>query len=183
MASMIVVLSLPFRFQQQFGFSAAEAGAMLAAWPLAMMVGAPVSGILSDRVPAGILGAIGMTVATAALTALAFLPAAPSHFDIVWRVGLSGLGFSMFFSPNARQIVGSAPAGRVAAAGGLVSTNRMAGQTLGATGAAALLASGNGIGPAPFLIGAGLAFVAGMSSLIVLRPKLRRPTLEDIPDL
>jgi DHA2 family multidrug resistance protein-like MFS transporter len=59
----------------------------------------------------------------------------------------------------------------------------MAGQTLGATGAAALLASGNGIGPAPFLIGAGLAFVAGMSSLIVLRPKLRRPTLEDIPDL
>src|SRR3546814_18778591 len=88
------------------------------------MVVAPVSGLLSDRYPAGILGAIGMAIGFAGLVCLAFLPAAPVAFDIVWRLSICGLGFGMFFSPNSRQVLGAAPAARAAASGAMFSTTR-----------------------------------------------------------
>ena len=108
---------------------------------------------------------------------LAALPASPSHFTIVWRVAVVGLGFGMFFSPNARQIMGSAPVERAAAAGALHSTIRGAAQTLGATTVAALLAGGVGFGSIPPLMAAGLALVAGLCSLAVLTPTMRRPSV------
>jgi DHA2 family multidrug resistance protein-like MFS transporter len=172
---MIVMVTLPFRLQQQFNFTPAAAGAVLAPLPLMSMIVAPTSGLLSDRIPAGVLGAIGMAIGVAGMICLAFLPASPNHFEIMWRVAVIGLGFGMFFSPNARQIIGSAPVERAAAAGALSSTIRGAGQTLGATAVAALLAGGVGIGSMPPLIAAGLALIAGLCSLAVLTPAMRRP--------
>src|SRR3546814_3637197 len=96
------------------------------------MVVAPVSGLLSDRYPAGILGAIGMAIGFAGLVCLAFLPAAPVAFAIVCRLSICGLGFGMFFSPNSRQVRGAAHAARAAAAGAMFSTIGGPGQTLGA---------------------------------------------------
>ena len=164
-ASMTLILSLPFRLQQHYGFSPTEVGAAIAAWPLAMMVVAPLAGTLSDRFPAGILGGIGMAIATAALLLLAFLPAHLSHWDIAWRMALCGTGFGCFLSPNARLIVHSAPYERAASAGGLISTTRLTGQTLGATLLAALLAMGVGSGRVPALVAASLAIFAGICSV------------------
>lgn len=182
-SSMIILLTLPFRVQQGFHFSPAEVGAVLAPWPLVTMVVAPTAGMLSDRYPAGLLGGIGMAIAICGLTSLALVPAAPTHFDLVWRVMLCGLGFGMFYSPNARQVVASAPIERSAAAGGLSTTTRGAGQTLGATAVAALLAAGTGIGPAAPIIAAVLAAIAGICSIMVLRPVKRHTRLEDLPEL
>jgi DHA2 family multidrug resistance protein-like MFS transporter len=165
----IVLVSLPFRLQQQFHFSPAAAGAVLVPMPLVSVVVAPTSGLLSDRIPAGLLGGIGMAIGFISMIFLALLPAAPSEFAILWRVALCGLGFGMFFSPNARQVLGAAPAARAAAAGALFSTLRGAGQTLGATVIAALLAMGAGIGPVPGLMAAGFTFIAGICSVAVLR--------------
>ena len=167
---MIMMVTLPFRLQQQFHFTAAAAGAVLAPLPLMSMIVAPTSGLLSDRFPAGLLGAIGMVIGVTGMICLGFLPASPRHFDIVWRVAVCGVGFGMYFSPSARQIVGSAPIERSAAAGALASTVRGAGQTLGATTVAALLAGGIGISSTPAFIAAGLALMAGFCSLGVLRP-------------
>ena len=50
------------------------------------------------------------------LDAIAMLPAEPSHLDIIWRLWLCGVGFGLFFAPNARLLVGSAPQARAAAA-------------------------------------------------------------------
>ena len=77
------------------------------------------------------------------LALLAYLPAHPGYFDVAWRMALSGTGFGLFLSPNARLILGSAPAGRTASVGGLIATTRLTGQTLGATLAATLLATGS----------------------------------------
>jgi DHA2 family multidrug resistance protein-like MFS transporter len=169
MGMTMVMVSLPFRLQQQFNFTPAAAGAALIPMPLVSMVIAPTSGLLSDRIPAGLLGGIGMAIGFVSMICLALLPAAPSQFDILWRVGLVGLGFGMFFSPNARQVVGAAPRARAAAAGALFSTTRGAGQTFGATAIAAVLALGLGIGPTPGFIAAGLTLIACLSSLAVLR--------------
>jgi DHA2 family multidrug resistance protein-like MFS transporter len=182
LASMIVMLTLPFRLQLGLHFTAIEAGAVLAPWALVSMVVAPTSGLLSDRYPAGFLGGIGMIIAVCGLLSLAFLPLAPTHFDLVWRIMVCGLGFGMFYSPNARQIIASAPLHRTAAAGALSTTTRGAGQTMGATAVTALMASGLGTGQAPALIAAGLAAFAGVCCLLVLRPPRILIGIDDLPD-
>jgi DHA2 family multidrug resistance protein-like MFS transporter len=133
---------------------------------------APAAGILSDRYPAGLLGGIGMAIAATALACLAWLPPDPHYWDIGWRMALCGAGFGLFLSPNSRLVVGSAPLERAAAAGGLISTTRLVGQTLGATLVAALLAFNLGNGPGPPLVAAGLALIAGLCSAARLNPAI-----------
>jgi DHA2 family multidrug resistance protein-like MFS transporter len=168
-ASMTFMLSLPFRLQQHYGFAPGEVGAMITPWPLAILLIGPSAGMLSDRFPAGILGGIGMAFAAAGLLSLAFLPAHLSHVDLVWRMALAGAGFGLFIAPNARMIIHAAPHERAASAGGLISTTRLTGQTLGATLLAALLSVGVGTGPVPALLAAGLAVLAGICSVARLR--------------
>lgn len=173
LSMMSLTLSLPFRLEHAYGMSPTEVGAAISPMPLTMMVVAPISGALSDRYPAGILGAIGMGIAAAAFLLIAWLPADPGYFDIAWRLAMVGFGFGMFLSPNMRLILGNTPPERTAAAGGLTSTTRLLGQTLGATLLAAILALGLGLGPVPPLIAAGLALVAGACSLVRMLPGYR----------
>ena len=182
-ATMTLLLSLPFRLQHSYGFLPSEVGAVIAPWPLTTMFVAPIAGSLSDRYPAGALGGIGMVIAVAGLILLAFLPLHPSWIDVAWRMSLTGAGFGMFLSPNARLIIGSAPIDRAAAAGGLISTTRMVGQTVGATLVAALLALGIGSGSVPPLVAAGLALVAGICSLARLNPAIRNPRAAETEDV
>ena len=179
-ASMILLLSLPFRLEHGYGFSPGMVGTMLAPWALTMMIVAPLAGYLSDRYPAGLLGGIGMIIAIAGLLCFAWVPHAPTRLDIVWRMSLTALGFGLFMAPNSRLIVGSAPRHRAAAAGGLISTNRLTGQTLGATLAAILLGMNLGDGRAPPLVAACLAAVAGICSFARLNPALRRPDPREV---
>jgi DHA2 family multidrug resistance protein-like MFS transporter len=167
--AMTLILSMPFRLQQQFGFSPGEVGAVITPWPLAIMVVAPLAGLLSDRYPAAILGCIGMTISTAGLLSLAFLPSHVTHGDLMWRMAVSGLGFGMYLAPNARLIVHGAPRNRAASAGGLISTIRLTGQTLGATLLATLLSLGLGSTRVPALVAAALACGAGICSVARLK--------------
>lgn len=180
-ASMTLLISTPFRMQA-LGFSAAAIGAAIAPWPMTNMIVAPLAGYLSDRIPAGILGGIGMAISIIALTLIALMPANPTYFDIAWRMALCGSGFGLYLPPNARLIIGSAPRERAAAAGGLVSTVRLTGQTTGATLVAALLAYNIGAGGVPPMISAGLALTAGLCSIARLRPSIRNPSIAETQD-
>lgn len=122
-----------------------------------------------------------MVIATVALALLACLQPGAGSLDVGWRMALCGAGFGLFLSPNARLFVGSAPLERAASAGGLISTTRMTGQTLGATLAAALLALGSG--SVPPLIAAGLAVIAGLCSLARPNPGLRNPVKTEVDAL
>ena len=163
--SMAFLLSVPFRLQQHFGFSPGEIGAAIAPWPLSMMIVAPVAGLMSDRFHAGLLGGIGMAIATVGMLLLAFMPEGASHGSIAWRMSICGVGYGMFLSPNARLVVSAAPLARAASAGGLISTNRLVAQALGATLLAGLLNLGYGSDSTPAFIAAALAFCAGICSL------------------
>ncbi len=178
-ASQMLLVSLPFRLQHAYRLSPSEIGLMIAAWPMTTMVVAPIAGLLSDRYPAGLLGGIGMFIATAGFATLAFPPPHPGYFDIAWRMSLTGAGMGLYLAPNARLIIGSAPRDRAASAGGLVSTTRLAGQTLGATAVATLLALELGTTAMPALIGAGLTMIAGLFSVARLRPSIRNPGREE----
>lgn len=139
LASTALMLYLPFHLNS-LGFGAAAIGAMIAPYAMAVIIVAPASGMLSDKVSPQVLGLIGLVLATAGVLSFVWLPAVPVYVDIAWRTALCGVGFSMFFSPNGRLMITSAPRNRVAGASSLLSTTRMFGQALGSAMLGGLLA-------------------------------------------
>ena len=92
-----------------------------------------------------------------------------SVFDIVsvieGRLSLTACGFGLFFAPTSRLLIGQAPRDRAAAAGGLLSTSRLLGQTMAAVVVGILLASGAGLGPTPLFVACALAVIAALCSM------------------
>ncbi|NUR10692.1 MAG: MFS transporter [Bradyrhizobium sp.] len=168
-AQMLAYVTLPFLFQSVMGRSAFETGLLMTPWPLALGVIAPVAGRLADRVRAGLLGGIGLAIFAVGLFALSRLSIHPSTLDIAWRMALCGIGFGLFQSPNNRTIVGSAPRNRSGAAGGMIATARLLGQTTGAVvvGVAFHL-TGVRVGPTLLAASAVAALVAAGLSLLRL---------------
>jgi DHA2 family multidrug resistance protein-like MFS transporter len=164
-ASMTLMLTLPFRLQHTMGFQPSEVGAMIMGWPAAIMIMAPLAGMLSDRYPAGVLGGIGMGITAGGFVLIALLPASATHWAIFWRLALCGIGYGLYMTPNARLVVASTPVKRAASAGGLISTNRLLGQTIGATLVAALLDIGHGADRTPAVVAAFMAAAACLCSL------------------
>nr|WP_255493844.1 MFS transporter [Pseudomaricurvus sp. HS19] len=169
LASMTVLLFLPFMLQHSYGLSPAEVGGVVAGYAAASVMIAPTSGYLSDRIPVVYLCSAGMCVAAIGLVTIALLPADASRFDMVWRLWITGAGFGMFFSPNARLIIASAPTKRSASAGSVVTTSRMVGQATGATIVAGLLALNFGDTMVPVYCALVLVGVSGAICLVRLR--------------
>ncbi len=137
MAATTGLVALPFEIQH-LGHSAAQTGLLMTPWPVGVAVAAPLAGYLADRHPAGILGSLGLLAMAAGMVLLALFPHDGTAADLVWRMALCGLGFGFFQSPNNRTLISSAPYARTGAAGGMLATARLIGQTLGAAGVAVI---------------------------------------------
>lgn len=164
-AASTMMLSLPFRLQEAMDYSPETVGLLLLPFPLTLLFVAPAAGWASDRIAATKLGVTGMGFAIVGLLLLATMPSDPQPWDVVWRLTVAAVGFGLFFSPNSRLIIGRAPIERAAAAGGLLSTSRLVGQTLAAVVVGMLLAGGLGLGPVPLYLACALAVVAALCSL------------------
>ena len=132
LGQMLAMVALPFYLQEACGYDDVQTGLLLTAWPAVIMVVAPAAGMLVERIHAGILGGTGLTMMAAGLFLLAFLPAHPTDFDIIWRLVLCGAGFGLFQSPNNSILIASAPPERSGSASGMLATARLIGQTTGA---------------------------------------------------
>ena len=161
-------IALPFLLFEGWHRTPAEAGLVMAIWPLALMCTLPVIARLIERHPSSTLGALGLGLLATGLGVLALLPSAPTLTAIVIGMTLCGLGYGVFQSPNNHTILTSAPAERTGAAGGMLSSARLTGQTLGAVSMVAVFnVAGAERGPALGLgLGAGLAVVAAIFSLM-----------------
>ena len=131
-AQMLAFVSLPFHFEMAMGRSQVETGLLMTPWPVAVALTAPLAGWLADRFSTAVLCAVGLAVFAAGLASLALLPIHAGSVDIAWRMALSGFGFGLFQSPNNRMMLTSAPRERAGAAGGMLATARLTGQTVGA---------------------------------------------------
>jgi DHA2 family multidrug resistance protein-like MFS transporter len=131
------LVALPFEIQR-LGHSAVATGLLLTPWPLAVAATAPVAGRLADRYPAGALGALGLTLLGIGLILIVLFPQNATAAGFIWRVALCGVGFGLFQSPNNRAMLLAAPRARAGAAGGMLGTARLLGQTLGAAAVAVL---------------------------------------------
>ena len=175
-AQMLSYIALPFLLLDVYGRTHIQAGLLITAWPLAIVVFAPIAGRLIGRYPDGLLGGIGLALLATGLALLAALPDHPSNLDIVWRMALCGAGFGLFQSPNNHTIVSSPPAHRSGAASGMLGTARLTGQTIGAVmlaGIFSIWSPHDGRGPFIALVIAAIcAAVAGVfSSLRVRMPQ------------
>jgi DHA2 family multidrug resistance protein-like MFS transporter len=171
-AQMLAFVSLPFLLQETLGLSQVETGLLMTPWPAIIILAAPLSGVLSDKVSAGWLGGIGLAALALGLLLLATLGPHPDAWQISWRMALCGAGFGIFQSPNNRTILSAAPRERSGGASGMLGTARLTGQTLGAALVALIFGIAPQNGPIVALyVAAGFAAVASVvSTLRVMQP-------------
>lgn len=133
-AQNLAMISLPFLFLNRFGFSEITTGLLMTPWPLATMIVSPLVARFIERHNPGATAAAGMGVYAIGVILLATLNATDVTFlDIAWRMAICGIGFGLFQTPNNVVMVMATPVKRTGGAGGMQSTARLVGQTLGAT--------------------------------------------------
>jgi DHA2 family multidrug resistance protein-like MFS transporter len=171
-AQTLAFIALPFLLLEGQGRGHFEAGLLITAWPVAIVVAAPVAARLMARYPGGLLGGIGLAVMAAGLALMAFLPPQPGALDIAWRLALCGVGFGLFQSPNNHTIVTSAPLRRAGAASGMLGTARLTGQSLGAV-LLGMIFSAAGVSDGGAEIALGLASAMSAASAVFSLLRLR----------
>ncbi|MBS3849773.1 MFS transporter [Devosia sp. BSSL-BM10] len=175
-AQMATYVSLPFYLQSSLGFSVLEAGLIFGAWPLALACTAPIAGTLADRLPAGILGFLGLGMLAMGLLILVVYPSTSTLWGMAWPLAICGFGFALFQSPNNRTILGSAPKARSGAAAGALATARLVGQALGTALATLAMSRVVGGGPTLPLVLAAVFAAIGACISVVRRGKVLVPS-------
>ncbi|MCQ2219490.1 MAG: MFS transporter [Paludibacteraceae bacterium] len=165
-AQMLAMVSIPFLLENTYGYTESETGVLFSAWPVSIMVAAPLAGSLIGKVNAGLLGGVGLAFLTLGIGSLAFLPDSPSYVDWVWRLMFCGFGFGLFQSPNNNVLLTSAPLNRSGSASGMLAMARLIGQTTGATLVALLFhIFESGAPRAALCAGSAVAFLACVVSV------------------
>jgi DHA2 family multidrug resistance protein-like MFS transporter len=165
-AQILAYVSLPFLFQTVMHRSAVATGLLVTPWPLLVAVAAPIAGRLSARHPAAVLGSIGLAVLTCGLLLLATMPASPADWDVAWRMGICGVGFGFYQTPNNITLMTAGPPERSGAASGMVAVARTVGWSLGSAVVALIfgLQGGQGAGTCLY-VAAGFAAVGAVVSI------------------
>lgn len=132
------LLSLYLQYIKGLGPQAA--GLVLLAQPVVMALGSPFAGRLSDRVEPRTVASLGMGLTASALGIFAFLGMDTPLQLIVANLGLSGLGFALFSSPNTNAVMGSVEKRSYGVASAILGTMRLVGHMLSVGIAALLLA-------------------------------------------
>lgn len=133
----VVVFLIPFYLRNTVGLSSAQVGLIMTSFPLVMLVVAPLSGALSDRIgtrkPA-LAGALIFSITLLVLSRLRELD------PLTITIGLMfiGLGNAIFQSPNNSAVMGSVRRERLGIASGILAEVRNAGMALGIAVAVAI---------------------------------------------
>lgn len=135
-------LILPFYLYGIVGFSELKMALVLSTWPLATALFAPILGKLTDRVPAGPMGALGLLVLALGFVLTAQLGAGSTATVFAICLALCGFGFALCQTPNNRLIMLSSPRERSGAASASLSLARQSGRAVGTAIAATALAVG-----------------------------------------
>ena len=133
LAQSSAMIALPFLYLNIYHFSAITTGLLMTPWPLATMVVSPIAARYVERHNPGATAAAGMGVFIVGVILLLFTGPGTTEIDIAWRMAVCGMGFGMFQTPNGIVMVMATPVNRSGGAGGMQSTARLVGQTLGAT--------------------------------------------------
>ena len=174
MSQYILVFLTPFYLQQVMGYTPDRIGMVMVAFPLAVLLVAPVSGALSDRIGTRAPAALG-----AGICALALLLMARGE-GLLGCLALFGLGTGLFQSPNNSAVMGSTPKKYLGIGSAVLATVRNVGMVLGIAVGGAVLAWRmpvyGGLTEAAFhdayIVGALLTGIAAVTSLVRYRSEI-----------
>jgi MFS family permease len=166
MAVLAVQFLTPFFLRDQLGSTAAVIGLTMVAYPAAAAAMGPIAGWASDRWPARAVASVGLALLVVAMLALAPLDPTWTTRDVALRLGLVGIGFGLFVTPNQALALASAPDHAVGLTSATTNLARFVGLALGPAVATAAWASA-GYSPAGMrsglLLGTALAAAAAVA--------------------
>ncbi|MBU0675794.1 MAG: MFS transporter [Proteobacteria bacterium] len=125
------IMLTPFFLDRVLGLPASRMGLIMTALPAAIMLTAPVSGYLSDRIERRIIATLGIFIATAAMFSLTSLEPTSGQIGISIRLAILGCGQAMFLSPNSAAVLSGTKPNRTGTAAALLATSRNLGMLLG----------------------------------------------------
>lgn len=125
-------LIMPFFLQLAMGADPMRAGMLMAPMPLCLALLSPLSGWLSERLGPRLLSAAGLTLKGVAFLALSSLMIRATDLDVALRLGLLGIGFGFFQTPNNYALMSSLPRERVGVGSSFLAIVRSIGNSFGA---------------------------------------------------
>lgn len=129
----------PFYAQNMLNLSPFYAGFLLMLFPICMVIVAPLSGALSDKIGSEFLTFAGLIVMVIAQFGLARLhDGSPVVLAGVW-IAMLGIGSGLFMSPNNSLIMSTVPRTQLGSAGSVNSLVRNVGMVVGITIATSIL--------------------------------------------
>lgn len=169
---------LPFLLQDSWQRSAAVAGAVLLVPPAAMVLTAPIGGILTDRWSARrvqLVGASVLVLGTCALFATVLASGARNGTPAVLpALVLVGIAAGLLMAPNAVLLMSTTPRRLAGGAGSVAGLARHAGFALGPA-MAALVWQVAGAGVAGTVTGMAIVVLVAVVALAMAVPLSRRP--------
>jgi EmrB/QacA subfamily drug resistance transporter len=127
-ATFAVTFIMSLYLQSVRGFSPEMAGVIMVSQPAMQAVFSPLSGRLSDRIPARIVASFGMVLTVMGLFFFVFIAPRTNLVYVILNLMILGLGFAFFSSPNTNAIMGSVDKRYFGVASGTLATMRLTGQ-------------------------------------------------------
>lgn len=131
----------PFYTQNMLDLSPYYAGFLLMLFPISMVIIAPLSGALSDKIGSELLTFAGLVVMVIAQMGLAQLHNGSSIVIVGLWIAMLGIGSGLFQSPNNSLIMSKVPRTQLGSAGSVNSLVRNIGMVVGITTATTILFS------------------------------------------
>lgn len=112
------------------GLRPSTSGLILTAEPIMMVIFSPISGRLSDKIGSRGLASLGMLLIAVALFAIYLMLGKVRPEDMVWPLGVVGVGFGLFSAPNTNSVMSSISRQDSGSASGILGTMRFMGQLM-----------------------------------------------------
>jgi EmrB/QacA subfamily drug resistance transporter len=155
-------------FQFVLAFSPLETGIRMLPFALTMMVVAPTSSRIVERIGTKVTVTTGMTLVTLGLLSMTMLQVDSSYVQVAWRLMVMAAGMGLTMAPATDSVMGSLPLGKAGVGSAVNDTTRQVGGALGVAIIGSVLASVYGGKVGDFLAGVGApdaAIDAATSSL------------------
>lgn len=140
-AQFSVILLMPFYLQQLLKLQPSEAGLLFIPMPLTMLLVAPISGVISDRIDSRYISSFGMVITALGMWQLSLLHIESTRLSMILGMITVGLGIGMFQTPNNSAVMGSVPKNRLGIASSMLATMRNMGMVLGVAISGAIFTS------------------------------------------
>lgn len=125
-----IVFVFSIYFSVIAGLTPSKSGLILTVEPVLMVIFSPISGRLSDKFGSRGLASLGMLIISIGFFFIYLIIGSISPYQLVWPLGVIGIGFGLFSAPNTNSVMGSVDRKDSGTASGTLGTMRFVGQLM-----------------------------------------------------